>query len=106
LQKLFERWGIFETIKERLVVPPPGVPVGSLIAQGLVALGFQQHSELIDVLGITVLGPLPPEIQITTTFSSGCCAQSAQALAVQALLKFMAGPEAATVKRQLGMEPA
>jgi molybdate transport system substrate-binding protein len=106
LQKLFERWGIFERIKERIVVPPPGVPVGSLIAQGLVALGFQQHSELMDVEGIAVLGPLPPEIQITTTFSSGCCAQSAQALAVQALLDFMAGPEAATVKRQLGIEPA
>jgi molybdate transport system substrate-binding protein len=106
LQKLFERWGIFEAIKERIVVPPPGVPVGSLIAQGFVALGFQQHSELMDVEGITVLGPLPPAIQITTTFSSGCCAGSAQAPAVQALLDFMAGPEAAKAKRQLGMEPA
>jgi len=106
LQKLFERWGIFDAIKERIVVPPPGVPVGSLIAQGLVALGFQQHSELMDVEGITVLGPLPPEIQITTTFSSGCCAQSTQAPAVQALLNFMASPETAQTKRQLGMEPA
>ena len=106
LQKLFERWGIFEAIKERLVVPPPGVPVASLLAQGLVALGFQQYSELMAVEGITVLGPLPPEIQITTTFSSGCCARSAQAPAVQALLDFMAGPEAAKTKRQLGMEPA
>lgn len=105
LQKLFERWGIFEAIKERIVVPPPGVPVGSLIAQGLVALGFQQHSELMDVAGITVLGPLPPQIQITTTFSAACCTKSTQASAVQALLDFMAGPEAATTKRQLGMEP-
>jgi molybdate transport system substrate-binding protein len=106
LQKLFERWGIFEAVRARIAVPPPGVPVGSLIAQGLVALGFQQHSELMDVAGITVLGPLPPEIQITTTFSSGCCAQSAQAPAVRALIDFMAGPEAAKAKRQLGMEPA
>lgn len=106
LQKLFERWGIFDAIKERIVVPPPGVPVGSLIAQGLVALGFQQHSELMDVEGITVLGPLPPAIQITTTFSAGCCTTSSQASAVQALLSFMAGPDAAQTKRQLGMEPA
>ena len=106
LQQLFERWGIFDTIKERIVVPPPGVPVGSLIAQGLVALGFQQHSELMDLKGITVLGPLPAEIQITTTFSSGCCAQSAQAPAVQALLDFMVSPETAQTKRLLGMEPA
>ena len=106
LQQLFERWGIFDTIKERIVVPPPGVPVGSLIAQGLVALGFQQHSELMDVEGITVLGPLPPAIQITTTFSAACCTTSTQAPAVQALLDFMAGPEAATTKQQLGMAPA
>ena len=106
LQKLFERWGIFELVRERIVVPPPGVPVGSLIAQGLVALGFQQHSELMDVEGITVLGPLPPQIQITTTFSAACCTTSTQAPAVQALLDFMTGPEAATTKRQLGMEPA
>jgi molybdate transport system substrate-binding protein len=79
--------------------------VGSLIAQGQVALGFQQLSELMDVEGITVLGPLPPEIQITTTFSAGCCTTSTQASAVQALLDFMAGPEAANAKRQLGMEP-
>ena len=106
LMKLFEHWGIAETIRDRIVVPPPGVPVGSLIAQGQVALGFQQLSELMDVEGITVLGPLPPEIQITTTFSAACCTTSTQASAVQALLDFMAGPEAANAKRQLGMEPA
>ena len=106
LQKLFEHWGIAEAICDRIVVPPPGVPVGSLIAQGQVALGFQQLSELMDVEGITVLGPLPPEIQITTTFSAACCTTSTQASAVQALLDFMAGPEAANAKRQLGMEPA
>jgi molybdate transport system substrate-binding protein len=106
LQKLFERWGIFDAIKERIVVPPPGVPVGSLIAQGLVALGFQQHSELMDVEGITVLGPLSPEIQITTTFSAGCCMASTQVPAVQALLDFMVSPETAQTKRQLGMEAA
>jgi molybdate transport system substrate-binding protein len=53
-----------------------------------------------------VLGPLPAEIQITTTFSAGCCMASAQAPAVQALLDFMVSPETAQTKRLLGMEPA
>lgn len=106
LMKLFERWGMAETLRERLVVPPPGVPVGALIARGDVALGFQQRSELIHVPGIAVVGPLPAEIQINTTFSAGCCATSAQARAVQALLDFMAGPDAAQAKLQQGMAPA
>src|SRR6188768_3719812 len=57
LAKLFQRWGIAEQIRDRIVTPPPGVPVGSLVARGDIALGFQQLSELIHVAGIDVLGP-------------------------------------------------
>ena len=62
LAKLFERWGIAEQIERRIVQAPPGVPVGSLVAQGEVALGFQQLSELMNLAGIDVLGPLPAAI--------------------------------------------
>jgi len=106
LMKLFERWGIAEALQARIVVPPPGVPVGALIARGEVALGFQQGSELIHVEGISVVGPLPPEIQITTTFSAGCSTTSTQAQAVRELIAFMVGPDAADAKQRQGMEPA
>ena len=53
LEKLFARWGILEEIRSRIVVPPPGVPVGSLVATGGCALGFQQLSELADVTAST-----------------------------------------------------
>lgn len=106
LARLFERWGIAEDVKSRLVTPPPGIPVGSLVAKGEVELGFQQLSELISLEGITVLGPLPPAIQITTTFSGGVCTASRQPEAVRALLAYMAGPDAAEAKRRQGMDPA
>jgi molybdate transport system substrate-binding protein len=106
LAKLFERWGIAEQIKDRIVTPAPGIPVGSLVAKGEVELGFQQLSELINLEGITVVGPLPPAIQITTTFSAGVCAGSQQADAVHAMLAYMASPEAAEAKRRQGMDPA
>lgn len=106
LAKLFERWGIAEEIKGRIVTPPPGIPVGSLVAKGEVALGFQQLSELIHVPGIQILGPLPDAIQITTTFSGAVCTTSRQPQAVRDLLRYMAAPEAAEAKRKQGMDPA
>lgn len=106
LAKLFERWGIAEQIHDRIITPPPGVPVGSLVARGEVELGLQQLSELMSLEGITVLGPLPPAIQIITTFSAGIGARSQQVDAVRAMLDDMNSPEAASIKRRHGMEPA
>ena len=106
LAKLFERWGIAQEIAPRIVQAPPGVPVGTLVARGEVALGFQQLSELLHVPGITLVGPLPAAIQITTTFSAGVGAAAAQPAAAQALLGFMASPQAADAKRRQGMDPA
>ena len=106
LAQLFERWGITGQIKDRIVTAPPGVPVGSLVAKGEVELGFQQLSELMNLAGITVLGPLPPAIQIITTFSAGVCSASQQPEAVRAMLADMNSPAAAETKRRHGMEPA
>ncbi|MBU4519122.1 MAG: substrate-binding domain-containing protein [Gammaproteobacteria bacterium] len=104
LAKLFERWGIAEQIKDRIVTAPPGVPVGSLVAQGEVELGFQQLSELMSLEGIDVLGPLPAQIQIITTFSAGLATASTQPEAVRALLAFLVSPATAQTKQRNGME--
>jgi molybdate transport system substrate-binding protein len=106
LIRLFERWGIAETIRERLVQATPGVPVASMVADGRAALGFQQLSELIHVSGIAIVGPLPEAVQIITTFCGAVCATSAQPEAARELLRFMASPITAEAKRGQGMEPA
>ncbi|MFT3813177.1 MAG: substrate-binding domain-containing protein [Acidovorax sp.] len=105
LQKLFERWGIADQIQPRLAQARPGVPVGSMVASGEVALGFQQLSELIHVQGIAIVGALPAAIAIDTIFSAGVVAGSPQAGAARRLLAFMAAPAAAEAKRRQGMEP-
>ncbi len=106
LSRLFERWGIAQEIAARIVTAPPGVPVGALVARGDVALGFQQLSELMHLDGIDVVGPLPPAIQITTTFSAGVCTAATQPDAARALLACLASPEAAPIKQSHGMESA
>jgi molybdate transport system substrate-binding protein len=105
LTKLFERWGIADAIKDRIVQAPPGIPVGTLVAEGKAELGFQQLSELMSLAGIDVLGPLPSAIQTMTTFSAGQATASSQPEAVRALLGFMASPAVAGLKVKNGMEP-
>ena len=105
LLQLCAKWGV-ATDDGRLVKAPPGVPVGSFVAQGDADLGFQQLSELIHVQGIEVLGPLPPEIQNVTVFAAGVASVSKQPEATAALIAYLASPETEAVKREQGMEPA
>lgn len=106
LLKLFERWGVADALRDRIVQAPAGVPVGQLVARGEVELGFQQLSELMHLPGITLVGTMPAGTEIVTTFSGGLCATSAQPAAVRELLAFMASPAATDAKRRHGMEPA
>jgi molybdate transport system substrate-binding protein len=105
LAQLFARWGIADQIKDRTITAPPGVPVGSLVASGAVALGFQQLSELLHVEVIAIVGPLPPAIQITTTFSAAITMACTRVEDARALLAYMASNDTAPAKRRQGMVP-
>lgn len=103
---LFERWGIADTVRERIVQAPPGVPVGQLVAAGKVELGFQQFSEMANQQGLAVLGTMPPGCEIVTTFSGGICVASPRAGDARELLAYLQSPAAVAAKRRHGMEPA
>jgi molybdate transport system substrate-binding protein len=105
LTSLFERWGVSDLVKDKLVVAAPGIPVGSLIASGQVSFGFQQLTELLDVKGIQILGNLPEEIACITTFSSGVttASPSAHLEAARAFQAYLASSETESIKHAQGM---
>lgn len=108
LLALLERWGVRAVLGDRLVQAPPGVPVAQLIAQGQVALGFQQRSELLHVPGIAMVAPMPPEVAIDTVFAgavASVCTDAARHTLAQSVLAYLASPVATPAKTEQGMAP-
>lgn len=90
----------------RFVQAKPGVPVAALVAEGEAEIGVQQLSEFLDEPGIDIVGLVPAPVQSLTTFSVGVGARAARLEDAEALIAFLNAPDAAEMKRRLGMEPA
>jgi molybdate transport system substrate-binding protein len=103
LESLFARWGILESVRARIAVPPPGTPVAQLVADGSVAMGFQQLSEMLHIPGIWVVGSLPRDIQQETVFSGAITCISSQGEKARHLLRFLGSAELDCIKTKFGM---
>ncbi len=103
---LFKRWEIFAAIEARLVKAPPGVPVGKLVADGVAEIGFQQLSELRELPGIEIAGPLSPALRAVTNFAAGIAATAADGQAAAAFIAALRASSARDVYTRHGMEPA
>ena len=102
---LFQKWGIAEQLKGKIVAPPSGSQIGDVLTRGDADIGFQQVSELLPFKTINYLGPLPADIQETTVFSAAVHKAANAPEAASALIKFLTAPEALPVILKAGMEP-
>ncbi|MET9885808.1 substrate-binding domain-containing protein [Streptomyces sp. NPDC006430] len=75
---LISRLGLADALAGRLVQAPPGVPAGSLLSCGQADLAFQQRSELMDLPGVVIAGPLPGDSAINSTFGGGVLSSASQ----------------------------
>ena len=102
--QLIERMGIASEINARARISPSGLTAERLLT-GEADLAVQQLSELMQVPGIEVVGPIPRELQTAAVFSAGRLAASVKATESDALLKYLASPEVAPVLQGCGLEP-
>lgn len=103
LLKLLKDWGLDERLADRLRQSPAGVPVATMVAQGDVDLGFQQLSELQGHAGLTILGPMPPGLEIVTRFTAAVAATSAEPATAQRVADDFASPRHDALRRRLGL---
>ena len=105
IDKLLERLGIADQIRPKAKLKKGGY-VADLIVSGEAELGLHQISEIVPVKGAALVGPLPKEIQNTTTYAAGLSAAPQNKEAAQALIKVFSGSAAAAVLKSKGMDPA
>ncbi|WP_432123317.1 substrate-binding domain-containing protein [Streptomyces sp. S1] len=103
LVDLIARTGLIDTLRDRLVQATPGTPAGSLLASGEADLAFQQHSELMGLPGVVVVGPLPGDSAISTTFSGGVLASSTQPDRALEALELLGSEAGVRIARTRGM---
>jgi molybdate transport system substrate-binding protein len=102
LQVVFQRLGITETMKPKA----KNGRGAELVSSGEAELGITQMSEILGIPRVELAGPLPPEVQQYTVFPAAISSSAKQPDAANALLKFLASPEAARVLKAKGLEPA
>jgi molybdate transport system substrate-binding protein len=102
--QLIERMGIAPEINARARIVPSGFTAERLVT-GEADLAVQQISELKQVGGIEVVGPIPLQMQTPAVFSAGRLAASKRAVLADALVKYLASPEAAPALRESGLVP-
>ncbi|MCX7382375.1 MAG: substrate-binding domain-containing protein [Alphaproteobacteria bacterium] len=104
IEEMMKTFGVMDLVASRMKRTASGSPVGAILANGDVDLGFQQVSELIHFPGIRYVGPLPAALQNVTVFSAGLHAKAAQPDAARRLMSALSSPTAAHWIRQYGME--
>jgi molybdate transport system substrate-binding protein len=111
LAQALEKLGIAAELKSKvpLVLPPAGQSsprVGEVIQRGEAEIGIQPISELLEVDGIDVVGPLPADLQIPDlVYVAGSPTVSEEPMSAKALIDFLAAPVAASVYKANGMQP-
>jgi len=102
---LLDKLGIADQIKPKAKLQQGG-HVSDLVKAGTAEIGIHQISEIVGQPGVTLVGPLPAEIQNYTVYVVGLGTGAKEAEAAKAFIKVLTGPSAAGVLKSKGMEGA
>jgi molybdate transport system substrate-binding protein len=101
LWSLFDKLGLTAVVKAKFKDGPGAEIAGS----GAAEIGLTQASEIALVPGAELAGRLPSDIQSLTVFAAAIGSGAKEPDAAQALLRFLASPDALRVMQAKGLEP-
>jgi molybdate transport system substrate-binding protein len=86
--KLLQTWGIADAIRPKTTLVPGGYPA-ELVAKGEVEMVVHQISEIVPVKGVALVGPLPKDVQLVTTYSAGIATKATAPEAARAFVAYL-----------------
>ena len=101
--ELIQKLGIAAEVNAKATVTA-GFTAERLVT-GEADLAVQQLSELKQVAGVELVGPIPHRLQTAAIFTAGRMVSSENAAEADTLLKYLVSPEVALVLRESGLEP-
>ena len=104
LEGLFKKLGLAELIAPKAKLKAGGY-AADLVASGDAEIVFHQISEIKPVKGVTYVGPLPADIQLTTTYSAGLPSGAEASAATKGLMAALAGAPGQAAAEKAGMDP-
>ena len=103
--KLLEQMGIAAAMKDKIIHRPALEGGVQLVASGEAEIGFYPKSEVINTDGLTVVGPLPAAIQLTTIYGAAVTVASATPDAAAGFISFMTDPTHRAEWTHAGFDP-
>lgn len=103
--KVIEQLGIAEAMKDKVIHRPALEGGVQLVARGEAEIGFYPKSEVINIAGLTLAGPLPAAIQLTTIYGAAVTTASAAPQAAAAFIAFVTDPINRAVWAHAGFDP-
>jgi len=103
--QIAERLGIADAVKAKAKLGDGG-PVAEFVARGEADIAIQQLCEHMLVKGVDVVGPLPDELNKTTTFTAGVTRAAAAPSEAAALIALLLKPHVRAAMPSHGLQPA
>jgi len=102
--KVAEGFGIADAIRAKAKLGSGG-PVAEFVARGEAEMAIQQLCEHMLIAGVDVIGPIPAELNKTTTFTAGVAARSMAPNEASSLIALLTAPHVRAVMSAHGLRP-
>jgi len=104
ITRMLDTLGIADTMKAKTLLFDTSDGTNGAVADGKADFGMTLVSEILPVKGIELLGPFPDEFQGYVRFNAAVGANARNPEAANALIKFLAGPDALASIKSRGMQ--
>ena len=101
---VLQRLGIADAVKAKTLLSNGGAASSKAVARGEAELGVQGMSKDILVDGVTLVGPLPKDLQKIMTLSASVAARSVVPEAARAFVAFLARPSFKSKFAEAGLD--